>query len=438
MKKILFLVLALPLLVMGQAFNFTNPFNLNFTEHNNVPEICIKDSQLPLALYYSNYTLSAKRFNGTNFTPEYTITPCYYYNIYTSMMNNDNMSSASIGDTIYISYTNNYNGLSEVFLVSSYNGGVSFNNSISISGFSNNMHFGIPNIKVNNGIINISYVGIKDTLPNSNLNTELFTRVFDINTNQLSPAFNITSLTNKGNPYMSCGASILNIGNETFITFRNIYNDTSNIFLAISNDDGHTFNQAFQIDYSNTTYHYTASHYTPKIFFNNDSLYIITNTIHNNQAATEIIAVNTQNYNSSQFTRNIFHTDLDTQGDSCIFVGCSFFGNSIAKSKLMFSENGFRGPYTTTYLTDTTDNLISSCPTIDIKDNVLHITYMGNDSRMYISSNQSATTVNNIYNKSKSLIKVIDILGQETTPKSNTPLFYLYDDGTVEKKIIIE
>jgi len=161
-------------------------------------------------------------------------------------------------------------------------------------------------------------------------------------------------------------------------------------------------------------------------------------SIHNNQAATEIIAVNTQNYNSSQFTRNIFHTDLDTQGDSCIFVGYSFFGNSIAKSKLMFSENGFRGPYTTTYLTDTTDNLISSYPTIDIKDNVLHITYMGNDSRMYISSNQSATTVNNIYNKSKSLIKVIDILGQETTPKSNTPLFYLYDDGTVEKKIIIE
>ena len=34
--------------------------------------------------------------------------------------------------------------------------------------------------------------------------------------------------------------------------------------------------------------------------------------------------------------------------------------------------------------------------------------------------------------------KIIDILGRETKPTINTPLFYIYDDGTVEKKIIIE
>ena len=38
----------------------------------------------------------------------------------------------------------------------------------------------------------------------------------------------------------------------------------------------------------------------------------------------------------------------------------------------------------------------------------------------------------------KSLTKITNVLGQETTPKINTPLFYLFDDGTVEKKIIIE
>ena len=36
------------------------------------------------------------------------------------------------------------------------------------------------------------------------------------------------------------------------------------------------------------------------------------------------------------------------------------------------------------------------------------------------------------------LLKVTDILGRETDEKRNTPLFYIYDDGTVEKKIIIE
>tara|TARA_B100001758_G_scaffold227075_1_gene220225 strand:- start:326 stop:865 length:540 start_codon:yes stop_codon:yes gene_type:complete len=38
----------------------------------------------------------------------------------------------------------------------------------------------------------------------------------------------------------------------------------------------------------------------------------------------------------------------------------------------------------------------------------------------------------------KNIYKVIDILGRETNGKSNDPLFYIYDDGTVEKRIVIE
>ncbi len=40
--------------------------------------------------------------------------------------------------------------------------------------------------------------------------------------------------------------------------------------------------------------------------------------------------------------------------------------------------------------------------------------------------------------KSNTLVKIIDILGRETNYKPNTLLFYIYDDGTVEQKIIIE
>ena len=38
----------------------------------------------------------------------------------------------------------------------------------------------------------------------------------------------------------------------------------------------------------------------------------------------------------------------------------------------------------------------------------------------------------------KELFKVTDLLGRETKGKKNEPLLYLYDDGTVEKKIIFE
>jgi len=40
--------------------------------------------------------------------------------------------------------------------------------------------------------------------------------------------------------------------------------------------------------------------------------------------------------------------------------------------------------------------------------------------------------------KGKNLIKVIDVLGRETKPKNNTPLFYMYKNGSVEKKIVID
>ena len=40
--------------------------------------------------------------------------------------------------------------------------------------------------------------------------------------------------------------------------------------------------------------------------------------------------------------------------------------------------------------------------------------------------------------KTRQLLRITDMLGRETQPKKNTPLFYLYDDGTVEKRIVIE
>ena len=36
------------------------------------------------------------------------------------------------------------------------------------------------------------------------------------------------------------------------------------------------------------------------------------------------------------------------------------------------------------------------------------------------------------------LLRIIDVLGRESKPKPNVPLFYIYTDGTVEKRLIIE
>jgi endonuclease/exonuclease/phosphatase family metal-dependent hydrolase len=48
------------------------------------------------------------------------------------------------------------------------------------------------------------------------------------------------------------------------------------------------------------------------------------------------------------------------------------------------------------------------------------------------------STIHNLENSDKNIIKIVDILGRETKPKKNTPLFYMYENGSVVKKIMTE
>ena len=45
---------------------------------------------------------------------------------------------------------------------------------------------------------------------------------------------------------------------------------------------------------------------------------------------------------------------------------------------------------------------------------------------------------NNGQNDNKQLIKIVDLLGRESKEIKGQPLFYIFDDGTLEKRIIIE
>jgi hypothetical protein len=56
------------------------------------------------------------------------------------------------------------------------------------------------------------------------------------------------------------------------------------------------------------------------------------------------------------------------------------------------------------------------------------------DAQHYFSNNCSGTAIQE-HTTNKELLRTIDLLGRET---KNNPLFYIYDDGTVEKRIVIE
>jgi hypothetical protein len=65
------------------------------------------------------------------------------------------------------------------------------------------------------------------------------------------------------------------------------------------------------------------------------------------------------------------------------------------------------------------------------------ITYQNADSS-FCNNNSTIIEENNTNTTNKELLKVTDLLGRETKGKKNEVLFYIYEDGTVEKKIIIE
>ena len=62
----------------------------------------------------------------------------------------------------------------------------------------------------------------------------------------------------------------------------------------------------------------------------------------------------------------------------------------------------------------------------------------GCDSTAYLYAISSTTGISDIANNKSNLVKITNMLGQETPYRRNTPLFYIYDDGTVEKRIVIE
>ena len=66
------------------------------------------------------------------------------------------------------------------------------------------------------------------------------------------------------------------------------------------------------------------------------------------------------------------------------------------------------------------------------------INSLGCDSIVNLNLTITTTGISDIVNTKSNLVKITNMLGQETPYRRNTPLFYIYDDGTVEKRIVIE
>ena len=106
-------------------------------------------------------------------------------------------------------------------------------------------------------------------------------------------------------------------------------------------------------------------------------------------------------------------------------------------SDLIANVNGGVSPYSYLWNTGPTDTLSTITPSsngvysCDVKDKLGCVTTVS-----FTVTNISTDILE--LDLEKKLIKITDILGRESKESQDGPLFYIYDNGTVEKRMIIE
>jgi len=102
---------------------------------------------------------------------------------------------------------------------------------------------------------------------------------------------------------------------------------------------------------------------------------------------------------------------------------------------LYANASGGKPPYS--YLWDTGDTL----QTISISSNGVYTCTItdknGCDTTLTITVSNIPSDISEIDSK-RSVVKILDILGREAVEKNNRTLFYIYDDGTVERRIYLD
>jgi hypothetical protein len=137
-------------------------------------------------------------------------------------------------------------------------------------------------------------------------------------------------------------------------------------------------------------------------------------------------------------------------GDN-VFVGISIYDTTGNYIDTLAAQNGCDSTvYTNVIVSNNTSSYDTLVSNISINWNGLILTTSGDYSYSLINSvgcdsiaNLSfifnpVSAISDFNNDQKTLIKVVDVLGRTNSPYQNTTLFYIYNDGTVEKRVIIK
>lgn len=239
MKSFLFFFL-LPFFTFAQYLgpSTTHVLSNGNSEGYHRPRVVMTASNSPFVIWSKTASpkeIKARKWNGTAF--DSTV----------SLVNSTLKPAGFIGpeitakgDTLYLIFESSLHNNHVIYLKRSFDGGLSFSDTIRVSDNSNTHKFAMPNLTVReDGNPVISYM---ECLSGWTHWKQMVKTSFDFGTT-FSTAVDVSDLV-PGEPCDCCQSTLVSSGNNIFLLFRNNDLNVRNSYIAKSDDDGLTFTAA--------------------------------------------------------------------------------------------------------------------------------------------------------------------------------------------------
>jgi hypothetical protein len=449
MKNII-LFLFFPFLTFGQQLQLNNPIIISSgsAEGYDRPRVVITANESPFVIWSKATTPKAirgRKWNGTAFGNA------------VDLVNADLMPTGFIGpevaakgDTLYLIFESLLHSNHVIYLKRSFDGGLTFSDTIRVSDNSNTHKFAMPNIGIKqDGNPVISYMESTTSWTDWK---QIVKTSFDFGTN-FSTAVDVSALA-PGEPCDCCQSTLVTKGNnDVFLLFRNDDSNVRNTYIAKSTDGGVTFTTTEDLDDVNWVLNSCPTS-SPVGAVLGDSMMVI-----RRNGGSGINELYKSNVNTNNLQKNYF-TQVQQTGSSLQdqpkIAGTWDYGG-VFVSVWEENRNGVKECFYNVQASDgeSLHNAVLS-DTITFGHKIEpDIAYGGPTAAAVFSIVYTASTAHEVHfvysplmfvssvNEldgivNKQLLKSVDLLGKKIVPERNKPYINIYKDGSVERKIIIE
>ena len=419
MKKVLIVILLLQIILtysFSQQLNFGNYHTISTgADGYGRARIVTVSNGDPLIVWRKDSSpklLKATRWSGSNFASSYDITSAGV-----NPNSWDGPEVAAKGDTVYVVFTSLATTQTSIMLIKSFDGGLTFSDTIRVSKNDPLHKFRMGNIAIDksgNPVVSymqylLNWMEPKQMVNKSNDFGNSF--IGAVEASHLSP----------GEPCDCCKSSLVIDNDNIYLLYRNNDNNVRNSFVAKSSNGGLSFDTYTDLDDFNWIVS-SCPATTPKGIINNDSLTVVRKSGATGNNEVVISSIHKTSLSSAQCFNIDYpppgtiqnYPEIDNNGDS-LFVVWQDNRNGLTDCFIKYSFNGVNNLAHLSSFTDSSVTGPKLNPHVAYSNDKLHLVYTDYSaySIKYVKANLVNTTFVNENKSSQKKYFNFDLLGRK-------------------------